>query len=230
MKKIETYKIFETRNKNKKDFDEIRTLLPSDIDIYEDIKTLKRKSTREKSIIFNIIKKYYKLTTINEIMQKSMIFYMSQFNAIVAKYKKDVKKKNKPAIGNIQKIKIPIKGTSEFLKVPNRIGHKYTPIVVLPLKDLEKFKKHKRLKVFYNKGLQCVSCQTKGEYLIKTKDSVGNTHIDIYSKDFQLMTIDHIKPKSKGGTYHIDNLDPMCQKCNSEKGNIYDEEEFNNDI
>jgi len=224
MKRIDTYHIFEkNRNKFKKDFDEIISLLPDNIDVYSDIKTLKTKKIREQSIIFNIIKDYYNYDNISDIMARAMNFYISRFNSTVAKYKKDVKKKNKPAIGNIQLINVPIKGTDTFLKVPNRIGHGFTPVVVLPISDLKKYKQHKRLKVFYHKGLQCVSCPTKGEYLIKAKDRYGNNHIDIYSKDFQLMTIDHIKPKSKGGTYHIDNLDPMCQKCNSAKGNKYEE-------
>jgi hypothetical protein len=228
MKKIKTFDLFESRNKYKKDFDKILTLLPHDIDIYKDIETLKTKKTREQSIIFNIIKNYYNYDNINDIMLMSMKFYTSRFNTIVAKYKKDVKKKNKPAIGNIQIIEIPIKGTDKTLKVPNRIGHGFTPIVVLPISELEKYKKHKRLKVFYKKGLQCVSCSVKGEYLIKARDAFGNIHIDVYSKDFKLMTVDHIKPKSKGGTYNINNLNPMCSLCNSKKGNTYEEENSDN--
>jgi len=59
MKRIKTFDLFESRNKYKKDFDKILTLLPHDIDIYKDIETLKTKRTREQSIIFNIIKNYY---------------------------------------------------------------------------------------------------------------------------------------------------------------------------
>lgn len=33
------------------------------------------------------------------------------------------------------------------------------------------------------------------------------------------MTIDHIIPKSKNGTNNIENLRPMCRKCNMDRGN-----------
>ena len=32
------------------------------------------------------------------------------------------------------------------------------------------------------------------------------------------MTVDHIIPKSRGGTYALKNLDPMCYQCNQDKG------------
>ena len=31
--------------------------------------------------------------------------------------------------------------------------------------------------------------------------------------------VDHIKPKSKGGTADLSNLRPLCSKCNLSKGN-----------
>ena len=37
--------------------------------------------------------------------------------------------------------------------------------------------------------------------------------------DADSLTIDHIFPLSKGGTNHVDNLQPLCRPCNSSKGN-----------
>lgn len=96
-------------------------------------------------------------------------------------------------------------------------------------KGLERFKNHKRLQVFYNKGLGCANpkCNEIGHYLLLTlgtksyeKEVFGyGLHVDVFTKDLKLMTVDHILPKSKGGTYDLDNLRPMCSKCNEKLGN-----------
>ena len=35
---------------------------------------------------------------------------------------------------------------------------------------------------------------------------------------FQNFTVDHVVPQAKGGTHHIDNLQLLCNACNSRKG------------
>lgn len=36
---------------------------------------------------------------------------------------------------------------------------------------------------------------------------------------FDTMTLEHLVPKSKGGSDRLDNLAPACRKCNSGRGN-----------
>lgn len=83
------------------------------------------------------------------------------------------------------------------------------------------FQKHRRLKVFWNKGCTCVWCGLTGNKIVKSK--IGKQiHYDLYywGKDKRvLITVDHIIPQSLGGSWDLSNLQPMCSKCNSKKGN-----------
>jgi 5-methylcytosine-specific restriction endonuclease McrA len=55
----------------------------------------------------------------------------------------------------------------------------------------------------------------KNEWLEKLK-SFGSKCVNCGSSE--KITIDHIVPISKGGTNHINNLQPLCGYCNSSKG------------
>lgn len=89
------------------------------------------------------------------------------------------------------------------------------------------YKDHRRLGVFHRKGTVCVCCGAgkEGVRLVENhtetkKGRVGSTHVDIFTKNWTLMTVDHIIPLSEGGTWHWSNLQPMCTRCNSKKGSL----------
>ena len=90
----------------------------------------------------------------------------------------------------------------------------------LPLSSLLEFKEHRRLTVFYNKGLKCSNpnCNRIGTRLIVGMQKQGALHVDVYTDDLVMMTVDHIHPKSKGGSECLENKQPMCSPCNSNKG------------
>jgi len=92
----------------------------------------------------------------------------------------------------------------------------------LPFEELyTKYSKHHRLRTFAEKGLQCVceGCNRIGTRLVKSRDLNGGIHIDVFTDEWHMMTVDHIIPKSKGGANHISNYQPMCRKHNNKKGN-----------
>ena len=147
-----------------------------------------------------------------------------KYGDIIRQYKLDRKKEFEIENKKIKDYRYLPYG-EDLIKIPERIGHNYIPLKILPLEELHtNYSRHKRLKTFHEKGLKCVSCTREGKYLIAAKDNGGQIHLDIYTEDFHLMTVDHIKPKSKGGTYDIENLNPMCSECNGEKSNKWEEE------
>lgn len=87
-----------------------------------------------------------------------------------------------------------------------------------PIEDLHTFSSHRRLRVFYHKGTNCVTCGKIGTRLIQGQDR-GSVHWDVYTDDLYPLTVDHIIPKSLGGSDELDNLQPMCAGCNFKKGN-----------
>lgn len=197
---------------------EIQKLIP-ELNI-GDIITFKKDS--ENSKLYNIIKNYFNFSDKQDIMKTTMKFIQLNYPEVLNNYKQSLKKSFIPK-PKLTIIDIPFDDTT--LKVPSRIGHNYTPIKAFSIeKELNNLKNHRRFRVFYHKGLKCVSCPNIGKYIIRAKDKYDTIHVDLYTKDFKLMTIDHIKPKSKGGSDKLNNLNPMCVKCNLKKSDIYEEE------
>lgn len=89
--------------------------------------------------------------------------------------------------------------------------------------EICKKSKSKRLKSLSKLSEQSTKCNNPTCNVIGTKfcigtDKAGNNHIDLYSEDMTMITIDHIMPKSKGGKNTIDNYQLLCKPCNELKG------------
>lgn len=95
---------------------------------------------------------------------------------------------------------------------------KYKVLSEEPIENIENYKSRSRFRVFYEKGVVCPVCGITGTKIVHGLDSKGNTHLDVTTDDYYPFTIDHIVPSSKGGTNHLDNLQPMCCLCNWNKG------------
>lgn len=86
-------------------------------------------------------------------------------------------------------------------------------------------------KVFKHKGTDCRTCEVKGEYFAlektpgKGRSKYNNWHFNLYGKDKfgreVMLTKDHIKAKSNGGSDDLENLQPMCMTCNTKKGSMF---------
>lgn len=118
------------------------------------------------------------------------------------------------------------------------LPHKRELVEFIPLAELyTTYRYHHRLEVFAEKGLECVACGRVGTFIIISKEtdgykqsrkrkSVGRLHVDVYTDDFTLMTVDHIVPKKVAKELgwnvlrreSLDNKQPMCEHCNGRKG------------
>jgi len=92
----------------------------------------------------------------------------------------------------------------------------------------------KRLNVFNSKGLDCCvpGCCVKGSFFAlerhanykPSQNQAAGWHLNLYGYDEfggeVMVTVDHILPVSKGGSNHMDNLQPMCAIHNHAKGNL----------
>ncbi len=75
-----------------------------------------------------------------------------------------------------------------------------------------------RLRLFKN-SCKCAHCNRVGTHFLLERDyNHTAAHFNLYSDDGVLFTKDHIIPKSKGGSMEMSNLQTMCSRCNSAKG------------
>lgn len=116
----------------------------------------------------------------------------------------------------------------EVIKVPEFL-QKWKVLRILPLQYLNSAhaQRHHRLQVFAEKGVKCSvpGCSREGAFIIERaqlnkKGEVISEHLDIFTKDFHLINVDHHISKSKGGKDKLNNKVPMCYKHNAKKSNM----------
>ena len=80
-----------------------------------------------------------------------------------------------------------------------------------------------RLNTFKEKGCACISCGRQGTHFrlqktIGIQEKIECYHLGLWSDDNIQMTKDHIIPLAANGADKLSNLQTMCEKCNTEKG------------
>lgn len=67
---------------------------------------------------------------------------------------------------------------------------------------------------------ECAACKIKGDHFWIEANTRG-WHLNLYAINYHgdpvMLTLDHIIPRSKGGTKASNNIQLLCKKCNSIK-------------
>lgn len=71
---------------------------------------------------------------------------------------------------------------------------------------------NRRRRVFEEAGWRCVACGRKGV-------DINDWDARRENPELVPLTVDHIVPRSKGGSRSFENLQSMCRPCNGAKGN-----------
>jgi len=102
---------------------------------------------------------------------------------------------------------------------------------LLPQSDYLFVHRKKRFRTFHEIGTTCLKCSLRSTHLLiwHEKNIPAAIHYDYagrrtWSDDLIIMTLDHIVPKSKGGSDKAHNLQPLCYTCNKNKKDMPNEE------
>lgn len=116
------------------------------------------------------------------------------------------------------KVRSKLKETIHVASLRVQVRKKFHVLEIRSLKHLPGFSNHRKLKVFASKGCVCSRCNSKGLFLVKHR---RQTQVlwSVVTQGIVEMNVDHIVPRSKGGTDGMYNKQPMCQTCNSDKSN-----------
>jgi 5-methylcytosine-specific restriction endonuclease McrA len=79
-------------------------------------------------------------------------------------------------------------------------------------------------RVFERDGWKCLRCGfavTESERALQVSRERKTAR--------QFLTLDHVRPQSRGGAFEIGNLQTLCNHCNQRKGTALEEELFGDD-
>ena len=69
----------------------------------------------------------------------------------------------------------------------------------------------------------CACCGLQGTFFDLEIRGNNNPHLNLYGvgprNSHVMLTVDHIVPRSKGGTRDMSNVQLLCARCNNQKGN-----------
>jgi 5-methylcytosine-specific restriction endonuclease McrA len=98
-----------------------------------------------------------------------------------------------------------------------RAGVKRMQVQLPGLCPSVKFAASMRLRMLAAKGVTCVGCGRQGSFFALEFETLATPHFNLYTDDGVLMTMDHIRPRSRGGPHQLSNLQVMCSPCNASK-------------
>lgn len=84
-----------------------------------------------------------------------------------------------------------------------------------------------KLRRYFKLDLKCQRCQTEAKYFKYNKRSKKEIHLNLFSKDGKILTIDHIIPTSLGGKNQLSNQQILCSDCNHLKADLLEDENGN---